>query len=228
MSNATALMIEFVVWKTQAQAGGETGEEAGGEAEREVATREASREVEGGLTSRAEDSRAGRSRGGEGESQDAGRQETRRKLGKRTVEVTAVEGSGSGSGKVERSRWNLQGAHSSSRTVAQAADAAVSAAVRSWETGCIVCRANGRSTLEHAWESCSVDADDTEAVRKGVELMGELKKTPLKGQGFRCWARGEGCRCRAEGKQGGCSGSPVIQRAVGALLFAKQRPEARR
>ncbi|KAI7056165.1 hypothetical protein KC339_g18245 [Hortaea werneckii] len=228
MSNATALIIEFVGRKTQAQAGEETGEEAGGEGEREVAIREASRQVEKELASRAEDSRASKIGGSEGERQGAGRQEKRRRLGKRTVEVTAVEGSGSGSGIVERSRWSTQGAQSSSRTVAQAADAAVSAAVRSWETGCIVCRANGRSTLEHGWESCSIDADDTEAVRKGVELMGELKKAPLRGQGFRCWARGEGCRCRAEGKQGGCSGSAVIQQAVGALLFAGERAEARR
>lgn len=77
--------------------------------------------------------------------------------------------------------------------------------------------------LEHAWESCSIDSDGREAVRRGIELMSELKKTPS----FLCCSRGEDCHYRAENVQDGCSGSAVIQRAVGALLFVEKRAEAR-
>ena len=130
--------------------------------------------------------------------------EKRRRLGKRMVETTAVEGSGSRGHK----------------TAAQAADEAMAKAIQLWQNGCIVCRAKGRrARLQHEWETCRIDVDATEAVREGVEFLGNIR-APFRRQGFRCWARGEGCHCVMEGRQGGCSGGDTIRSAVGALLFA--------
>ena len=56
--------------------------------------------------------------------------EKRRRLGKRMVETTGVEGSGSR-------------AH---RTVAQVADKATAKAIQLWQNGYIVCRAKGYRT----------------------------------------------------------------------------------
>jgi hypothetical protein len=105
-------------------------------------------------------------------------------------------------------------------TPARAADVAISEAVRLWGRGCIICRAQGRrSRVEHAWETCELNAESVEDVKKGLSFLGDVR-APFRTQGYRCWARGEGCRCRAEGRQGGCSGSEVIRSVVAALLFA--------
>jgi hypothetical protein len=82
-----------------------------------------------------------------------------------------------------------------------------------------VCRAKGRrARLQHKWETCRIDVDATEAVREGVEFLGNIRAL-FRRQGFRCWVRGEGCYCVMEGRQGGCSGDDTICLVVGALLF---------
>ena len=86
------------------------------------------------------------------------------------VETIAVEGSGS------RGR----------RTAAQVADEATAKAIQLWQNGCIVCRAKGRrARLQHKWETCRIDVDVIEAVREGVEFLGNIR-APFRRQGFRC------------------------------------------
>ena len=86
------------------------------------------------------------------------------------VETTAIEGS--------RSRGY--------RTAAQVTDEVTAKAVRLWQNGCIVCRAKGyRARLQHEWETCRIDIDVTEAVREGVEFLGNIR-APFRRQGFRC------------------------------------------
>ena len=86
--------------------------------------------------------------------------EKRRRLGKRMVKTTAVEGS--------RSRGH--------KTAAQAADEAIAKAIQLWQNGCIICRAKGRrARLQHEWETCRIDVDATEAVREGVEFLGNIR-----------------------------------------------------
>lgn len=223
MSNATALIIEFIVERAR--------RESVSEKEKEEKEREPANEIT--VTIGHDESRDGRNearperainRGESTKSRHRSAQESnsrgieahgekRRRLGKKVVESTAIEG-----GRVrEISKQNPQ---SSGRTVAQAADDAVSAVVRSWEVGCIVCRAKGRRPLGHAWESCSINADDTEAVEKGVEMLGGVEG-PFRRHGFRRWARGESCKCRVEELRGGCSGSVVVQHTVAALIFGR-------
>jgi superfamily II DNA helicase RecQ len=213
MSNASALIIEFIVRKAeiQAEAGNKTSEDNNASVEMQTEqtidqTIEQTTTAEAGdPTTDVSDSRR--------DEEAALRQEKRRRLGKRVVESVVAE-----SGKT--SERSIRGEQSSSRTTARAADAVVSEAVRLWERGCVVCRAQGRrGRLEHAWESCRLDPDVTADVKKGVGFLSEVR-APFRRQGFRCWARGEGCRCMAEGRQGGCSGSEVVRLAVAALLFA--------
>jgi hypothetical protein len=213
MSNASALIIEFIVRKAeiQTEAGNKTSEDNNASVEMQTEqtidqTIEQTTTAEAGdPTTDVSDSRR--------DEEAALRQEKRRRLGKRVVESVVAE-----SGKT--SERSIRGEQSSSRTTARAADAVVSEAVRLWERGCVVCRAQGRrSRLEHAWESCRLDPDVTADVKKGVGFLSEVR-APFRRQGFRCWARGEGCRCMAEGRQGGCSGSEVVRLAVAALLFA--------
>lgn len=143
---------------------------------------------------------------GETERRARARHEKRRRLGKRVVESSVAESS----------RADSPGC---SRSTAQGADAKANETVQRWERGCIVCRARGRRKhLEHAWETCRLDTDATEAVKQGVSFLDDML-APYRTQGFRCWARGTGCRCRAECRQGGCSGGEVIRLAVAALLF---------
>lgn len=221
LSNATALIIEFILERARKQTGAEEKEKEGEPANDIIIaigndeTRDSRDEARSERTINrggSIESRHGIAQRSDSEGTEA-RREKRRRLGKRVVESTAIEGGLGG----EISKRVPQ---SSGRTVAQAADDAVSAVVRSWETGCIVCRAKGRRPLGHAWESCSIDADGTEAVEKGVEMMGGVGG-PFRSQGFRCWARGESCKCRVEGLRGGCSGSVVVQQTVAALIFGR-------
>jgi hypothetical protein len=86
-----------------------------------------------------------------------------------------------------------------------------------------VCRAKGRrARLQHKWEACRINVDATEAVREGVEFLGNIR-APFRRRGFRCWARGEGCLCTIEGRRGGYSGGDTIRKAAGALLFVGNR-----
>ena len=94
----------------------------------------------------------------------------RRRLGKRMVESITVEGG--------RSRVH--------KTAAQAADEASTKAIRLWQNGCIVCRAQGRRTrLQHGRETCRIDVDAVEAVRQGVEFISNMR-APFRRQGFCC------------------------------------------
>jgi superfamily II DNA helicase RecQ len=221
MSNASALVIEFIVERAKRRAGTDAADEDGS-ADDVVASenndaRDTSdtaqpeqtinHEVEMEAERRSVRSSDGR-QGGEAQTY----REKRRRVGKRVVESTVVKSSVSG----ENGRRGQQGRK---RSTAQTADAAVSEVIRLWERGCVVCRAQGRrSRLEHAWETCMLDVDVTEAVKKGVGLLVGVR-APFRGQGFRCWARGGGCRCSTEGKQGGCSGGETVRLAVAALLF---------
>lgn len=194
MSNVNAVIIDFIVWRAQARK--EAGAE-GVQLERVV-----------DLIADVDTDEQSASASFTVEEEDAPVQcEKRRRLGKRTVERAAGEGGG------------IRG----HRTIAQAADEATAKAIRLWQNGCIVCRAKGRrARLQHEWETCRIDADATEAVREGVEFLGNIR-APFRRRGFRCWARGEGCRCTIEGRQGGCSGGDTIGKAVGALLFVGNR-----
>lgn len=213
MSNASALIIEFIVQKAKRHI------EA-----RSITPKDATDDVlddtlddtAGGghddVRFDQEDDRAAEaeseqlSRRGETERTGLARREKRRRLGKSVVESSAV-----GKNEHESPRDGM--------AAALAADKAVSETVRRWEGGCIVCRARGRrSHLEHGWQTCRLDTDDTEAVKQGVSFMDDMLP-PYRTQDFRCWARGAGCRCKAEGRYGGCSGGEVIRLAVGALLF---------
>jgi superfamily II DNA helicase RecQ len=221
MSNASALVIEFIVERAKRQAGTDATDED--DSANDVIASESNdardtsnkaqleqtidQEVTVGAERRSVGSSDGRR---EREAQTY--REKRRRVGKRVVESTVVESSVSG----EESRQGQQGRK---RSTAQTADAAVSEVIRLWERGCVVCRAQGRrSRLEHAWETCRLDVDVTEAVKKGVGLLDGVR-APFRRQGFRCWARGGDCRCSTEGKQGGCSGGETVRLAVAALLF---------
>jgi hypothetical protein len=218
MSNASALIIEFIVERARTQAGSEAIDED--ESTNDVVAFESNEALDASDEVRLEqtiDQEAAVEAGRRSVQSSDGRgaqayQEKRRRLGKRVVESTVVRsGASRDKGRPEE--------QSSSRTIAQAADLAVGEVVRLWEGGCVVCRAQGRrGRLEHAWKTCGIDADITEDVKGGVRFLGDIK-APFRRQGFRCWARGEGCRCLVEGRQGGCSGSEVVRLAVIALLF---------
>jgi hypothetical protein len=219
MSNASALIIEFIIESARRQTGIEAADEeesrddmvasenneafgSSGEAQLEQAI-----DQDVAVEARCVSIQSSDGRGAQAY------QEKRRRLGKRLVESTVAEISRRG----EDSRQQGQG---SGRTTAQVADRDVSEVVRLWERGCIVCRAQGRRTrLEHAWETCRLNPDVTEDVKRGVGFLDEVR-APFRRQGFRCWARGDGCRCAVEGRQGGCSGGEVVRLAVAALLFA--------
>ena len=194
MSNATAVIIDFIVWRARTQ------KEAGAE---DV---QLERIVD--LTADIETDDPGVSASSLAEEEETPAQnKKRRRLGKRMVESITVEGG--------RSRVH--------KTAAQAADEASTKAIRLWQNGCIVCRAQGRRTrLQHGWETCRIDVDAVEAVRQGVEFISNMR-APFRRQGFRCWARGEGCRCVIEGRRGGCSGGDTIRSAVSALIFVGNR-----
>lgn len=216
MSNASALVVGFIVERTKRQAVTDASHED--DSANDVVALErnealdTSDEAQPEQMTDREEARRRNVQSSDGRvAQDY--QEKRRRLGRRVVESTVAESS-------RESERGRQGEQISSRTAAQAADVDVSEVVRLWERGCIVCRAQGRrSRLEHAWETCRLNTDVTEDVKKGAGFLSEVR-APLRRQGFRCWARGESCRCIAEGRQGGCSGSEVVRLAVAALLFA--------
>jgi hypothetical protein len=110
MSNVTAVIIDFIVWRVQAQ------KEAGAE---DV---QLERVVD--LTADIETDDPGVNTSSIAEEKEAwGQNEKRQRLGKRMVESITVKGS--------RSRGH--------KTVAQAADEASTKAIRLWQNGCIVC-----------------------------------------------------------------------------------------
>jgi superfamily II DNA helicase RecQ len=219
MSNASALIVEFIVESARRQTGIEAADEeesrddmvasenneafgTSGEAQLEQAI-----DQDVAVEARCRSIQSSDGRGAQTY------QEKRRRLGKRVVESTVAKSSRGG----EDGRQQGQ---SSGRTTAQVADRDVSEVVRLWERGCIVCRAQGRRTrLEHAWATCRLNPDVTEDVKRGVGFLDEVR-APFRRQGFRCWARGDGCRCIVEGRQGDCSGSETVRLAVAALLFA--------
>lgn len=213
MSNASALIIEFIVRYAKRRveervdaskdACDDTREDA---SEENLVTVPDDARAEQRVDQAAEAEGGGDAMAWETERGARARQEKRRRLGQRVVESSVAESSRTGS-------------PSCNRSAAQVADAKANETVQRWERGCIVCRARGRQNrLEHAWETCRLDTDATEAVKQGVSFLDDML-APYRMQGFRCWARGSGCRCRAECRQGGCSGGEVIRLAVAALLF---------
>jgi len=83
-------------------------------------------------------------------SNDRAYREKRRRLSKRVVESVVVEPVIAESG-IPRQRNGLV-ERNSSKTLAQAADRAVSEVVRTWERECAACMVQGyRSRQEHAW-----------------------------------------------------------------------------
>jgi superfamily II DNA helicase RecQ len=230
MSNASALIVKFVVERAKKQAetdaadandsridhfGSEDNEdneaaeipneaEAAQTIDREAVAGAAFHDMESGNDGRAQAYR-----------------EKRRRLSKRVVESVAVE-SAIAENSTSHARSRPVG-RNGGKTPAQAADQAVSEVVRLWEGECVACRVQGyRSRQEHTWETCTMNTDKTYAIERGVSFL-SVMRGPFRRQGFRCWARGDGCRCLQERKRGGCSGSEVVRSVVAAILFVGRK-----